>query len=245
MIVVSFGDERRAGQVLDTQKQMQDAAVIDLKNSTVAVRDATGKVTLKTVTLKSSRMPWLVVGRLRVGLIRRGAFKMSTEINNKYESREEILETLSRKRDLSGANLSGLDLSEIKLTGLKMEGANLSDTNLTKATLAAINMAGVNLAKAQLNEARIAAVNLEDADLTGADLTESSWMGVNVTGANFEDATMTDAHAVAVDWSKAKVPPTQLPEPVPIPPWLPAVFAGIVMLFVVVLIAARKRKKSD
>jgi len=47
MIVVSFGDERRAGQVLDTQKQMQDAAVIDLKNSTVAVRDATGKVTLK------------------------------------------------------------------------------------------------------------------------------------------------------------------------------------------------------
>jgi hypothetical protein len=33
----------------------------------------------------------------------------------------------------------------------------------------------------------------------------------------------------------------------PIPPWLPAVFAGMVMLFVVVivLIVARKRKKPD
>jgi hypothetical protein len=50
-----------------------------------------------------------------------------------------------------------------------------------------------------------------------------------------------------VDWSKAKVPPAQIPEPLPIPPWLPAVFAGIVMLmlFVVVLIVARKRKKPD
>ena len=65
-------------------------------------------------------------------------------------------------------------------------------------------------------------------------------------GANFEDATTTDAQAVAVDWSKAKVPPAQIPEPLPIPPWLPAVFAGIVMLlFVVVLIiVARKRKKA-
>ena len=35
---------------------------------------------------------------------------MSTENNDKYESREEVLETVTRKRDLSGANLSGLDL---------------------------------------------------------------------------------------------------------------------------------------
>jgi uncharacterized protein YjbI with pentapeptide repeats len=46
---------------------------------------------------------------------------MSTENNDKYESREEVLEIATRERDLSGANLSGLDLSEMKLTGLKSE----------------------------------------------------------------------------------------------------------------------------
>ena len=46
---------------------------------------------------------------------------MSAEDINKYESRDEVLETVSRKGDLSGANLSGLDLSEMKLTGLKSE----------------------------------------------------------------------------------------------------------------------------
>ena len=47
MIVVSFDDEYRADEVLDTLKQMEDMAVVDLKSGAVVVRDASGKVTIK------------------------------------------------------------------------------------------------------------------------------------------------------------------------------------------------------
>ena len=47
MIVVSFDDENRANEVLDTLKQMEDTAVVDLKSGAVIVRDASGKVTVK------------------------------------------------------------------------------------------------------------------------------------------------------------------------------------------------------
>ena len=47
MIVVSFADENRADEVLDTIKKMEDKAVVDLKSGAVVVRDASGKVTIK------------------------------------------------------------------------------------------------------------------------------------------------------------------------------------------------------
>ena len=47
MIVVSFADENRADEVLDTNKKMEDKAVVDLKSGAVVVRDAYGKVTIK------------------------------------------------------------------------------------------------------------------------------------------------------------------------------------------------------
>lgn len=47
MIVISFDDESRADEVLDTLKQMEDMAVVDLKSGAVVLRDASGKVTVK------------------------------------------------------------------------------------------------------------------------------------------------------------------------------------------------------
>ncbi len=47
MVVVSFDNENRANEVLDTFKRMEDMAVADLKSGAVVVRDAEGKVTIK------------------------------------------------------------------------------------------------------------------------------------------------------------------------------------------------------
>jgi uncharacterized membrane protein len=47
MIVISFDDENRADEVLDTLKQLEDMAVVDLKSGAVVLRDASGKVTVK------------------------------------------------------------------------------------------------------------------------------------------------------------------------------------------------------
>lgn len=86
-------------------------------------------------------------------------FRMSAEHMERYESREQVVRTMRRQRELSGTDPSGLDLSGIKLTGLSLEGADLSNANLQGATLAAANMAGVDLSGARLNGARVVAAN--------------------------------------------------------------------------------------
>ena len=70
-------------------------------------------------------------------------------------------------------------------------------------------------------------------------------MATNVAGADFSDATTTDARAAGVDWSKAKVPPAEIPEPLPTAPWLPALLAGIGVAFVAVLLLAKKRRQTE
>lgn len=140
--------------------------------------------------------------------------------------------------DLSNANLQGARLAAGNMAGVDLSGAQLSGALGTVA-----NMGGASLHGAQLRAAKINAANLENADLTEADLTHSRWFGANVAGAEFSGAKTTGARASGVDWSQAKVPPAEIPEPMPVPPWLPALLTGIGVLFVVVIILAEKRRR--
>jgi len=47
MMVVAFADEYKADEVLNTLKQLDVEAVVDLKSAAVVVRDATGKVRIR------------------------------------------------------------------------------------------------------------------------------------------------------------------------------------------------------
>jgi len=47
MIVVAFGNETEADQVLDSLKGLKDIHVVDLKSAAVIVRDSSGKVKIK------------------------------------------------------------------------------------------------------------------------------------------------------------------------------------------------------
>ncbi len=105
-------------------------------------------------------------------------------------------------------------------------------------------MSSASLDGAQLRDTKISAVNLENADLTEADLTGSRMFAVNVSGADFSDVRTTDAQASGVDWSKARVPPAEIPEPILVPPWIPALLAGIGLVFIAGIILARKRRKT-
>jgi hypothetical protein len=165
----------------------------------------------------------------------------------------------------AAAGLGGLDLPGIKLAEPSTEGADLSNANLERATLAAGNVAGLDLSGATLNgawiaaanmsgaslrgartgAAKISATNLEDADLTVADLTESRWFGVNVAGAGLSGAKTSGARASGVAWSQAKVPPAEIPEPIAVPPWLPALVAGIAVVFVAGIILAMRRRRAQ
>jgi uncharacterized protein YjbI with pentapeptide repeats len=93
-----------------------------------------------------------------------------------------------QKCDLSGANLTDLNLDEADLTEAHLNGAtlslaNLKGANLTKANLEKAELWGAGLTKANLKEANLKFAILVRADLTGANLTKA-----NLTEANLKDA---------------------------------------------------------
>ena len=67
--------------------------------------------------------------------------------------------------DLSGYNLSGINLQEADLRGANLSGANLSNANLQQA-----NLRGANLNETNLSDADLRGANLDNVDLTSVNL---------------------------------------------------------------------------
>ena len=88
-------------------------------------------------------------------------------------SLKQVLEILKTSRDLSGKNLSGLQLVGVNLSRCNLKGVDLSHANLERA---------------DLEES-----NLERADLAGANLKMSNLRLSGMTGANLENAIMDGA----------------------------------------------------
>jgi uncharacterized protein YjbI with pentapeptide repeats len=169
----------------------------------------------------------------------------------RFESPEEFQASLHTEQNLRGVDVSGLDLSNIKLAGLDMRDVDFHDCDLTGARFAGLDMRGCNFSNAKLDnanlagadlrganlrgatmvKAKIAGVNLKEADFTGANLDNSILIGVDVAGADFTDVTTTGARATA-DWEKAKVPPAVLPDPITssMPRWIPFAILGVLVL---------------
>jgi hypothetical protein len=89
--------------------------------------------------------------------------------------------------DLTGADLSGLYLSNANLTYADLSNADLSGANLVNADLS-----GANLVNADLTGANLSYTTFEGADLTNANLTYtillSGNLSANLTGVNLEGA---------------------------------------------------------
>jgi uncharacterized protein YjbI with pentapeptide repeats len=134
--------------------------------------------------------------------------------------------------DLSGANLSDLDLDYVILTD-----ANLTDADMTGVTLFQVTSGGIVgtpsslpssfvlyngylvgtgaiLTGANLAGISLVSFNLSDTDLTDANLTGADLAGDNVSavlrGANFTDANLTGAAADNSDFSGANLTGTNL-----------------------------------
>ena len=81
--------------------------------------------------------------------------------------------------ELTGEDLSDLDLRKIYLFNANLSSANLKDTNLR----------GNDLSGAKLNDA-----NLTKADLRGAVLVDANLRGANLRGANLQGSILRDAN---------------------------------------------------
>lgn len=87
------------------------------------------------------------------------------------------------KCDLSGAVLTGMDLSKAKL-----EGANLSGADLTKASLRMADMAGANLSESKLSGAVFEAADLFQANLSGASIEEALFEGAYLADVTMDES---------------------------------------------------------
>ena len=101
----------------------------------------------------------------------------------------------ARCGDLTGANLSGMDLREFHLSWSSiLKHANLSHANLSGMDLSGgIDMIQANLSGADLSGANLDGANIYDADLTGANLS-----GANLTYANIYNSDLTGANVSGV-----------------------------------------------
>ncbi|MFC8678057.1 pentapeptide repeat-containing protein [Streptomyces griseorubiginosus] len=99
--------------------------------------------------------------------------------------------------DLTRATLSGADLTGADLTRATLSGADLTDADLTRANLTRANLSGADLTGADLYS-----TILREADLTGADLTGVSLRRACLAAADLTRAVLLDTHLVNATWSE-------------------------------------------
>lgn len=76
---------------------------------------------------------------------------MNAVAPKKFESREQIMESLRQERNLEGADMSGLDLSGIKLAGLSMKGVDL---HISQSRLVGVDVTGADFSDVTTTDAR-------------------------------------------------------------------------------------------
>jgi len=93
--------------------------------------------------------------------------------SSRPKTKKDVEDAVSRGEPLAGANLTGLDLSEIDLQGLKLvetdfSNAILEDGNLRHSDLWRANLTCARLARADLSQAMLMDTIFDNADLEGA-----------------------------------------------------------------------------
>jgi hypothetical protein len=129
--------------------------------------------------------------------------------------KDAVIEAVSKRAnlygaDLSGADLSGADLSRANLSGANLYranlyGANLYGADLYRANLYRANLYGADLYRANLYGADLYRANLYGANLYGADLSGANLYGANLYGANLYGADLYGADLSGADLSRANL----------------------------------------
>jgi uncharacterized protein YjbI with pentapeptide repeats len=116
-----------------------------------------------------------------------------TDVSQTQRIEQDVSE-IARTDDLSGRNLSALELARIDLQGKNLSRANLRASNLTQANLNFANLSGADLRDTDFTEASLQSADLSDSDLSrailrGADLSGADLVGARVSQTSFVDAT--------------------------------------------------------
>lgn len=102
------------------------------------------------------------------------------------EGRDAFLAGLTR--NCPGCDLTLVSLKRRDLTGADLSGANLTDASLHRAVLRQANLSGANLTNANLNR-----TILVQANFSGATMTSSMLFEADASGANFSSADLSQS----------------------------------------------------
>jgi len=135
------------------------------------------------------------------------------DLKNLIEDHKLWLKSNGKKgvpADLSGANLSGIDLSEVNLLLAKLSGVNFSGATLVLADLSQADLSGANLSGADLSGADLLLTDFSDADFSGADLSVADLSGANLSNAKLQAASLPQTDLSGADLSKSDLSRTDL-----------------------------------
>ncbi|HOW86439.1 MAG TPA: pentapeptide repeat-containing protein [Candidatus Aminicenantes bacterium] len=105
--------------------------------------------------------------------------------------------------DLSGANFAKSDLSGARLSGANLSGANLSRAKLFRADLSLADLSRANLFKANLSQADLGGANLNRADLSSAFLIRANLSGASLLESCLKEANLGQASLFRSQMAKA------------------------------------------
>jgi uncharacterized protein YjbI with pentapeptide repeats len=111
----------------------------------------------------------------------------------------------SEKPDLSGADLSSLNLQGINLIGANLSRCNLSATNLSGAYLSCANLSGAYLTEANISQANLSKADLTKADLSFANATRAILIEANLSRATAIETIFADANLSFADLNRANL----------------------------------------
>lgn len=131
-----------------------------------------------------------------------------------HEDRDTLYQANSHYLNLNSRNLSGYDLTGMQLRGAAVSQADLcyatlNTTNLKSAQLQEANLSGADLSKASLIEANLrgailSVASLDDTKLQGADLSYADLSLCNLRGANFTNTILEETNFQDADFFSAE-----------------------------------------
>lgn len=107
--------------------------------------------------------------------------------------------------NLRCAELSSLDLTDVKLGYAHLNNANFSQTNLSKADFTAADISQANLSDCNLSESTLLGTNLQDVNLSRANLRGANLNYACLDNANLTEADLTDAKLSRTDLQSANL----------------------------------------
>jgi len=107
---------------------------------------------------------------------------------------------ISGSADGIRANLEGMQLEEIDISGANLEKANLQKINLQRA-----NLANCNLTGAYLSCASLALANLEEAILDEADLENATLQGANLNNTQIRECNLRGAELAGTNFFRSSL----------------------------------------